>query len=116
MTLVPLPALADNYTCMLKRGPDPLEVDPGPAQPTFDTLGRGEPQLAAILDTHRCADHDDGVAIRPMRPVAMRQTHPILRIREAILPEAMRVHAAHSVVASDALVHTALHPWKSDFR
>ncbi|MEJ8858056.1 hypothetical protein WKW79_26035 [Variovorax robiniae] len=89
MTLVPLPALADNHTWMLKRGPDPFEADPGPAQPTFDTLGRGEPQLAAILDTRHRADP------------ARRKSHPILRIREATFPEAMRVHAGPCALASD---------------
>jgi len=101
---------------MLKRGPDAFEVHPDPAQPTFDTLGRGEPQLAAILDTHHCARRADDMVIPPLRSSAMRQTSSILRIREATLLEAMRVQAAKSAAASGAQARTALHQWKPDFR
>ncbi|WP_213959271.1 hypothetical protein [Variovorax sp. dw_954] len=119
MTLVPLPALADNYTWMRKRGPDAFEVHPGLAQPTLDTLGRGEPQLAAILDTHLRADPADPAdrtTFRPMRPDARRNIHSILRIRESTLLEAKRAHAGQAAVASDAQAITAMHQWKSDFR
>lgn len=101
---------------MRKRGPHAFEVHPGLAQPTFDTLGRGEPQLAAILDTHHRADPADRTAFRPMRADGRRQTHSILRIREATLLEAKRVHAGQSAVASDAQAITAMHQWTSDFR
>jgi len=47
MTLVPLPALADNYIWMLQKGRDAIEVDPGDATPVFDALGREPLQLAA---------------------------------------------------------------------
>lgn len=62
MTLVPLPAFADNYIWMLQDGSHAIVVDPGEAQPVFDALARGHLQLAAILVTHHHADHTGGVA------------------------------------------------------
>src|SRR3982751_4722234 len=62
MTLVPLPAFADNYIWMLQDGRNAIVVDPGDAAPVFDALARGNLQLAAILVTHHHADHTGGVA------------------------------------------------------
>jgi hydroxyacylglutathione hydrolase len=62
MTLVPLPAFADNYIWMLQDGSHAIVVDPGDAQPVFDALAREQLQLAAILVTHHHADHTGGVA------------------------------------------------------
>jgi hypothetical protein len=52
MTLVPLPAFADNHIWMLQEGCDANAVDPGDARPVSDALERGNLQLAAILVTH----------------------------------------------------------------
>ena len=62
MTLVPLPAFADNYIWMLQDGSHAIVVDPGEARPVFDALARAHLQLAAILVTHHHADHTGGVA------------------------------------------------------
>ena len=62
MTLVPLPAFADNYIWMLQAGSHAIVVDPGDAEPVFEALERGQLQLAAILVTHHHADHTGGVA------------------------------------------------------
>jgi hydroxyacylglutathione hydrolase len=62
MTLVPLPAFADNYIWMLQDGSNAIVVDPGDAQPVFDALTRDKLQLAAILVTHHHPDHTGGVA------------------------------------------------------
>jgi hydroxyacylglutathione hydrolase len=62
MTLVPLPAFADNYIWMLHDGSHAIVVDPGDAQPVFDALARDKLQLAAILVTHHHPDHTGGVA------------------------------------------------------
>ena len=61
MTLVPLPAFADNYIWMLHSESHAIVVDPGDATPVFDFLERGHLQLAAILVTHHHADHTGGV-------------------------------------------------------
>ena len=62
MTLVPLPAFADNYIWMLHDGRHAIVVDPGESGPVFDALARDSLQLAAILVTHHHADHTSGVA------------------------------------------------------
>ena len=62
MTLVPLPAFADNYIWMLQQGRNAIVVDPGDATPVLDALARENLQLAAILVTHHHADHTGGVA------------------------------------------------------
>ncbi|MGI4777165.1 MAG: hydroxyacylglutathione hydrolase [Janthinobacterium lividum] len=61
MTLIPLPALTDNYIWMLQDGVHAIVVDPGKAEPVFEALARGHLQLAAILVTHHHADHTAGV-------------------------------------------------------
>jgi hydroxyacylglutathione hydrolase len=61
MTLVPLPAFADNYIWMLQDGSNAIVVDPGDAQPVFNALTRDKLQLAAILVTHHHPDHTGGV-------------------------------------------------------
>jgi len=63
MTLVPLPAFADNYIWMLQVGAHAVVVDPGDAGPVFDALAqRPDLTLAAILVTHHHPDHTGGVA------------------------------------------------------
>jgi ribonuclease BN (tRNA processing enzyme) len=61
MTLIPLPAFADNYIWMLQDGASAIVVDPGDAKPVFDALARNKLKLAAILVTHHHADHVGGV-------------------------------------------------------
>ncbi|MDI3380328.1 hydroxyacylglutathione hydrolase [Xenophilus aerolatus] len=64
MTLVPLPAFADNYIWMLQVGAHAVVVDPGDARPVLDALAtRPDLTLAAILVTHHHADHTGGVAV-----------------------------------------------------
>jgi len=61
MTLVPLPAFADNYIWMLHDGVGAIVVDPGDAKPVTNALARDNLKLAAILVTHHHADHVGGV-------------------------------------------------------
>jgi len=62
MTLVPLPAFADNYIWMLHDGTDAIVVDPGDAAPVHDALARLKLRLATILVKPHHADHTGGVA------------------------------------------------------
>jgi hydroxyacylglutathione hydrolase len=82
MTLVPLPAFADNNIWMLQDGRDAIMVGPVETGPVFRTPERRGLQLAAILVTHRHADRNGGVeASRRARctPAALRQRKNNLR-------------------------------------
>jgi hydroxyacylglutathione hydrolase len=62
-----LPAFADNYIWMLRRGQQALVVDPGDAAPVKQALQSQGLQLAAILVTHHHPDHTGGIAaLRPL--------------------------------------------------
>lgn len=61
MQLTALPAMADNYIWMLHNGSEAVVCDPGEAGPAIDALRRQGLALAAILVTHRHADHIGGV-------------------------------------------------------
>ncbi|MDM0045665.1 hydroxyacylglutathione hydrolase [Variovorax dokdonensis] len=61
MTLVPLPAFADNYIWMLQIESGAIVVDPGDAKPVLNALAQSHVNLAAILVTHHHADHVGGV-------------------------------------------------------
>ena len=63
LTLIPIPAFADNYLWLLHDGQQALVVDPGDAAPVQRVLQENELQLAAILVTHHHADHTGGVDV-----------------------------------------------------
>jgi hydroxyacylglutathione hydrolase len=60
MTLLALPALADNYIWLLAQGTDALVVDPGDAAPVERALAEHGLHLRAILLTHHHNDHIGG--------------------------------------------------------
>jgi len=62
MTLLPLPALTDNYIWMLHDGQAAWVVDPGDADPVFQALAAHTLRLSGILVTHHHPDHTAGVA------------------------------------------------------
>jgi hydroxyacylglutathione hydrolase len=61
LTLIPIPAFADNYLWLLHDGQQALVVDPGDAVPVQRILQDQGLQLSAILVTHHHADHTGGV-------------------------------------------------------
>jgi hydroxyacylglutathione hydrolase len=61
MTLIPLPAFADNYIWMLHDGHGALVVDPGDAKPVLRALSDTGLQLHTILVTHHHGDHTGGI-------------------------------------------------------
>lgn len=61
LTLIPIPAFADNYLWLLHDGQHALVVDPGDAAPVQRVLQENGLQLSAILVTHHHADHTGGV-------------------------------------------------------
>jgi hydroxyacylglutathione hydrolase len=63
LQVFPLPAFSDNYIWLLRRGQGSLAavVDPGAAGPVLAHLEAESLELAAILITHRHADHVGGI-------------------------------------------------------
>lgn len=61
LTLIPIPAFADNYLWLLHDGQRALVVDPGDAAPVLRTLAELHLKLETILVTHHHADHTSGV-------------------------------------------------------
>ena len=61
LTLIPIPAFADNYLWLLHDGQRALVVDPGDAAPVQRVLQDNGLQLSTILVTHHHADHTGGV-------------------------------------------------------
>ena len=63
LTLLPIPAFADNYLWLLHDGQQALVVDPGDAAPVQRALELNNLHLSTILVTHHHADHIGGVDI-----------------------------------------------------
>jgi len=61
LEIVALPAFADNYIWLLRRGGASAVVDPGEARPVLDYLAASGTRLCAILATHHHADHVGGI-------------------------------------------------------
>ncbi|CAM4286486.1 hydroxyacylglutathione hydrolase [Kerstersia similis] len=59
-SLLPLPALRDNYIWLAAGSSHAVVVDPGEARPVLDFLEHHPLQLVAILLTHHHADHVGG--------------------------------------------------------
>ena len=61
VTIIPIPAFADNYIWLLRDGARAAVVDPGDAGPVFAYLEREQVELTAILATHHHGDHVGGI-------------------------------------------------------
>ena len=61
LSLIPIPAFADNYLWLLHDGRHALVVDPGDAAPVQRVLAELDLELKVILVTHHHADHTGGV-------------------------------------------------------
>jgi len=88
MEIVPLSALRDNYIWALSHASACVVVDPAEAAPVLAHLDATGQKLAAILLTHRHADHVGGVAdliaacgnlpvYGPSSPQMHMVTHPV---------------------------------------
>lgn len=62
MQIEAIPAFEDNYIWALRQDGEAVVVDPGEAAPVLRFLARSGDRLAAILVTHRHADHIGGIA------------------------------------------------------
>lgn len=70
MSVLAIPAFADNYLWLIHDGVHAAVVDPGDAAPVLAALQAHRLSLAAILLTHHHADHVGGVP-------ALLQRHPV---------------------------------------
>jgi hydroxyacylglutathione hydrolase len=61
LTIIPIPAFADNYIWLLRDGARGVVVDPGDAAPVLAHFEREGLELAAILATHHHGDHVGGI-------------------------------------------------------
>lgn len=61
LEVIALPAFADNYIWLLRRGRHVVAVDPGDAAPVLDYLAATGTQLCAVLATHHHGDHVGGI-------------------------------------------------------
>ena len=58
--IIPIPAFADTYIWLLRRGRQAAVVDPGDAAPVLAYLDREALELVAIVNTHHHGDHVGG--------------------------------------------------------
>jgi hydroxyacylglutathione hydrolase len=61
VSIIPIPAFADNYIWLLQSGRTGVVVDPGDAAPVLAHFDREGLKLAAILATHHHGDHVGGI-------------------------------------------------------
>ncbi|MFZ6849981.1 hydroxyacylglutathione hydrolase [Undibacterium sp. RuRC25W] len=61
LTILTVPAFADNYLWIIHNGKNAVVVDPGDATPILHALDQHQLTLSAILLTHHHADHIGGV-------------------------------------------------------
>ena len=60
LTIIPIPAFADNYIWLVQRDAKAAVVDPGDAAPVIEHLDREGIELCAIVNTHHHGDHVGG--------------------------------------------------------
>jgi hydroxyacylglutathione hydrolase len=89
VTLLPLPALTDNYIWLLHDQQQAVVVDPAEAAPVLEALQARHLTLRAILVTHHHADHVGGVPeLRAATgavvygPAGEDMPEPLTRVRE----------------------------------
>lgn len=116
MTLIPLPAFADNYIWMLHDGREAVVVDPGDARPALDYLAAQGLQLTAILVTHHHPDHVGGVdALRDATgatvygPARERIPEPLVRLAQGDAIEVLGMRFSVLDVPGHTAGHIAYH-------
>ena len=62
LSIIPIPALSDNYIWVLQKDQQAIVFDPAEAQPVLDFFAKNSLKPTACLLTHNHRDHTDGVA------------------------------------------------------
>jgi hydroxyacylglutathione hydrolase len=114
LPIIPIPAFADNYIWLLRKGDTAVVVDPGDAAPVIAYCEREGVGLAAILATHHHGDHVGGIpgllarwpvpVYGPARETIPGRTHAL---REGDVIDVPRLDVRFSVI--DIPGHTAGH-------
>ncbi|HZI83533.1 MAG TPA: hydroxyacylglutathione hydrolase [Casimicrobiaceae bacterium] len=86
LTIIPVPAFADNYIWLLRDGTNCAVVDPGDAAPVLAHFDREGLELCAILATHHHGDHVGGI-----RALLARRQVPVFGPARETIPG--RTHA-----------------------
>jgi hydroxyacylglutathione hydrolase len=81
LTIIPIPAFADNYIWLIREGSHAAVVDPGDAGPVADYLAAESLELTAIVTTHHHADHVGG-----NRALVARWSCPVLGPAHETIP------------------------------
>lgn len=97
LSVLAVPAFADNYLWLIHDGVHAAVVDPGDAAPVLKTLKDRSLALTAILLTHHHADHVGGVpellahypvpVYGPHNPGIAGISHPVSENDQVVLPE-----------------------------
>jgi hydroxyacylglutathione hydrolase len=114
LSIIPIPAFADNYIWLLQTGKTGVVVDPGDAAPVLAHFDREGLELAAILATHHHGDHVGGIrallarwqvpVFGPSRETIPGRTHALAE-GDAITVPGVEVHMS----TLDIPGHTAGH-------
>jgi hydroxyacylglutathione hydrolase len=97
LSVLAVPAFADNYLWLIHDGVHAAVIDPGDAGPVLKTLQDRSLALTAILLTHHHADHVGGVpellarhpvpVYGPRNPAIAGISHPVSENDQVFLPE-----------------------------
>ncbi len=96
LTIHAVPAFNDNYIWLIQAANSPkvLIIDPGDAEPVFDAIAQYQLEPLAILITHGCHDHIDGIT-----SIIEQYQIPVYGSKIEGIP-----HLSHAVTASESLL------------
>ncbi|MCC7327967.1 MAG: hydroxyacylglutathione hydrolase [Burkholderiales bacterium] len=98
VSIIPIPAFADNYIWLLRDRANAVVVDPGDAAPVLDYLVREDLALTGVLATHHHNDHVGGIPA-----LLERYAVPVFGPARESIPGRSRAIAAGDVVCLPGL-------------
>ncbi|WP_110687283.1 hydroxyacylglutathione hydrolase [Salinicola aestuarinus] len=118
LTVIPIPALQDNYIWVLRQEatPNVAVVDPGDARPVVEWLERENATLEAVLITHHHQDHTGGLAelVERYAPVVYGPDNPAIEGVQQVMRQDDECHVLGQrfevhTVPGHTLDHIAFH-------